>query len=206
MFDDIKEQLLSNKMRREIISGISISPEEVRVFYNDISGNMYCALSRESNYKQVVYNSSQNRTVMDNSGMNAPFYGGTYHEEELKHMDNSSNFYVFRYPTAFEDCSENACDRGPISYFTEVQLQKYKHQGVLPEDDNKVIYNTEGYSSGISLKALITAEGGNYYNDYNWYEQVGFGYCTTETGGYALDPSQPVILPGEDSGVQDDSS
>ena len=38
-----------------------------RVFYNDISGNMYCALSRGSNYKQVVYNSSQNRTVMDNS-------------------------------------------------------------------------------------------------------------------------------------------
>ena len=27
-----------------------------RVFYNDICGNMYCALGRESNYKQVIYN------------------------------------------------------------------------------------------------------------------------------------------------------
>ena len=28
----------------------------------------------------------------------------------------------------------------------------------------------------------------------------------SERQQYALDPSQPVILPGEDSGVQDDSS
>ena len=58
-----------------------------RVFYNDISGNMYCALSRGSNYKQVVYNSSQNRTVMDNTGMNAPFLWWAHiMKNELKHM------------------------------------------------------------------------------------------------------------------------
>ena len=38
------------------------------------------------------------------------------------------------------------------------------------------------------------ARGGNTYANYNWYEQVGFGYCTTETGGYALDPSQGIII------------
>ena len=172
-----------------------------RVFYNDISGNMYSAVSRESNYKQVIYNSSQNRVInnindpiVDNSGMNAPFYGGTYHENELKHSDNSSNFYVFRYPTTGNDLSNNNCDRGPISYFTDVQFQKYKYQGDLSNNGNKVIYNTEGYSSLLSNKSKISIEGGNSSLDYNYYEQVAFGHCTSENGGYALDISQAKII------------
>ena len=78
-----------------------------RTFYNDIPGNMYCALSRESNYKQVVYNSAYKRTVMDNSGMNAPFYGGTYHPNELTYVDNSRNFYIFKY----EFYSNKTCNK-----------------------------------------------------------------------------------------------
>ena len=36
LFDDIKQQLVANKMRREILSDISVSPEEVRRFFNNI--------------------------------------------------------------------------------------------------------------------------------------------------------------------------
>ena len=175
-----------------------------RVFFNDISGNMYCGLSRESNYKQVILNSQQNRKIInnkdpivDNSGMNAPFYGGTYHENELTYVDNSNNFYIFQYPTlnvTGTDISQCGCDRGPISYFTEVQLQKYKHQGTLPTNDNTVIYDTQGFSAGISSKEMITAGGGNLNYDYQWYEQVAFGHCTTEDGGYALDPSMAAVI------------
>ena len=125
------------------VNRINITDQGIlRVFYNDICGNMYCALSRESNYKQVVLNSAYKREdispdldpVIDNSGMNAPFYGGTYHENELEYTDNSSNFYIYRYPTlALEtDLIRNTNDRGPISFFTEVQVQKYKHQGIIP--------------------------------------------------------------------------
>ena len=178
-----------------------------RTFYNDISGNMYCALSRESNYKQVILNSAYKREVInnkdpivDNSGMNAPFYGGTYHPEELTHMDNSNNFYIYQYPTlniTGTDISQCGCDRGPISYFTEVQLQKYKHQGTLPPNDNTVIYDTQGYSAGIDSKEMITAAGGNLNYAYNWYEGVAFGHCTTEDGGYALDASMAAVIAKE---------
>ena len=59
-----------------------------RVFYNDVSGNMYCSLSRQSNYKQIILNSAKNRTVFDVSNtklnkFNSPFYGGTYHLSEV---------------------------------------------------------------------------------------------------------------------------
>ena len=164
-----------------------------RVFYNDISGNMYCALSRESNYNQVIYQSNDNRTIMNNSGMNAPFYGGTYHENELKYMDNSSNFYIYRYPTMGEEMDTCACDRGPISYFTEIQLQKYIKQG----DSSGEIYNTYGANVNINNYAQLRAGGNVLAYDYNWYEQVAFGYCTSEKGGYALDPSQAVIIAKE---------
>ena len=36
MFDDIKEQLVVRKMRQEILTDISVSPEEVKEFYGDI--------------------------------------------------------------------------------------------------------------------------------------------------------------------------
>ena len=36
LFDDIKQQLVANKMRREILSEVSVSPEEVRSFFNSI--------------------------------------------------------------------------------------------------------------------------------------------------------------------------
>ncbi len=54
LFDDIKEQLLSNKMRREIISEISISPEEVRMFYNDIPKDSVPYFSTQVQVSQIV--------------------------------------------------------------------------------------------------------------------------------------------------------
>ena len=190
------------------VNRINITDQGIlRVFYNDICGNMYCALSRESNYKQVVLNSAYKREdispdldpVIDNSGMNAPFYGGTYHENELEYTDNSSNFYIYRYPTlALEtDLIRNTNDRGPISFFTEVQVQKYKHQGIIPTNGNTRIYNENGLSPGLNSKQLISFQGGNNTIDYNWLQQAAFGYCTSEIGGYALDPSQGAIIATE---------
>ena len=190
------------------VNRINITDQGIlRVFYNDICGNMYCALSRESNYKQVVLNSAYKRLdispdldpVIDNSGMNAPFYGGTYHENELEYTDNSSNFYIYRYPTlALEtDLIRNTNDRGPISFFTEVQVQKYKHQGIIPVNGNTRIYNENGLSPGLNSKQLISFQGGNNTIDYNWLQQAAFGYCTSEIGGYALDPSQGAIIATE---------
>ena len=202
------------------VNRINITDQGIfRVFYNDICGNMYCGLSRESNYKQVVLNSAYKRKdissnldpVIDNSGMNAPFYGGTYHENELEYIDNSSNFYIYRYPTlALEtDLIRNTNDRGPISFFTEVQVQKYKHQGIIPVNGNTRIYNENGLSPGLNSKQLISFQGGNNTIDYNWLQQAAFGYCTSEIGGYALDPSQGAIIATElgltigDPGVTD---
>lgn len=195
------------------VNRINITDQGIfRVFYNDISGNMYCALSRESNYKQVVLNSAYKREdissnldpVIDNSGMNAPFYGGTYHENEIKYMDNSNNFYIYQYPTQVPsvpvsgpdgtELLRNTNDRGPISFFTEVQVQKYKHQGIIPTNGDTRIYNENGLSPGLNSKQLISFEGGNQTIDYNWLQQVAFGYCTSEIGGYALDPSQAAII------------
>ena len=65
-----------------------------RVFYNDSNGNMYCGLSRQSNAKQVIFDSAHKRTQIDISSsatdiialnkFNPPIYGGTYHKEQMR--------------------------------------------------------------------------------------------------------------------------
>ena len=77
-----------------------------RVFYNDIDGNMYCALSRESNYKQVIFKSAQNRTTIDVSnielnGFDEPIYGGTYSINEVSNnlINVTGKFQII--PTEF---------------------------------------------------------------------------------------------------------
>ena len=76
------------------VTKINITNEGLlRIFYNDTDGNMYCSVSRQSNYKQIILNSSRKRTVFDVSNaslnnFNQPYYGGSYHIEEL-----SGNYY-----------------------------------------------------------------------------------------------------------------
>ena len=54
LFDDIKQQLVANKMRREILSDISVSPEEVRGFFNNISKDSIPYFSTQVQVSQIV--------------------------------------------------------------------------------------------------------------------------------------------------------
>lgn len=54
LFDDIKQQLVANKMRREILSDISVSPEEVRSFFNNIPKDSIPYFSTQVQVSQVV--------------------------------------------------------------------------------------------------------------------------------------------------------
>jgi len=51
----------------------------LRVYYNDVSSNIYTAVVKRSNYKQIIYDSSNNRTKpMSDVSMNTAYYGGPY--------------------------------------------------------------------------------------------------------------------------------
>ena len=54
LFDDIKQQLVANKMRREILSDISVSPEEVRRFFNNIPKDSIPYFSTQVQVSQIV--------------------------------------------------------------------------------------------------------------------------------------------------------
>ena len=54
LFDDIKQQLVANKMRREILSDISVSPEEVRGFFNNIPKDSVPYFSTQVQVSQIV--------------------------------------------------------------------------------------------------------------------------------------------------------
>ena len=54
LFDDIKEQLVANKMRREILSDLSVSPEEVRLFFYDIPVDSIPYFSTQVQISQIV--------------------------------------------------------------------------------------------------------------------------------------------------------
>jgi len=54
LFDDIKQQLVANKMRREILSDISVSPEEVRDFFNNIPKDSIPYFSTQVKVSQIV--------------------------------------------------------------------------------------------------------------------------------------------------------
>jgi len=166
-----------------------------RVFYNDISGNMYCALNRESNYKQVIYKSAENRTVWaDDVSMNSPLYGGTYNLNELQNPSQGDRYYIFKYPTITSATNIGACDRGPISYFTDPEPQRYIKQG----SSSGEMYGTQGMWSYGAFSKFISWNGADITTAQAGREPyafgVGFGYCTSERGGYALDPSMAAII------------
>ena len=54
LFDDIKQQLVANKMRREILSEVSVSPEEVRGFFNNIPKDSIPYFSTQVQVSQIV--------------------------------------------------------------------------------------------------------------------------------------------------------
>lgn len=144
---------------------INITDEGIfRVFYNDISGNMYCSLSRQSNYKQVIIDSARNRDIFDVSNtslnnFNKAYYGGTYHIEEISGNYNSypssalssyksTGFYTFHYDLNIG--SLGSTDKGPWVMFSEPRLQSYITQG--DSSGNSTIYDTRGYSNILDTK------------------------------------------------------
>ena len=54
LFDDIKEQLVVRKMRQEILSDISVSPEEVKDFYESVPKDSLPYFSTQVNVSQIV--------------------------------------------------------------------------------------------------------------------------------------------------------
>ena len=54
LFDDIKEQLVVRKMRQEILTDISVSPEEVKAFYADIPKDSVPYFSAQVKVSQIV--------------------------------------------------------------------------------------------------------------------------------------------------------
>ena len=54
LFDDIKEQLVVRKMRQEILTDISVSPEEVKEFYADIPKDSVPYFSTQVKVSQIV--------------------------------------------------------------------------------------------------------------------------------------------------------
>ena len=55
LFDDIKQQLVANKMRREILSDISVSPEEVRGFFNNIPKDSIPYFLQECDFRKKSF-------------------------------------------------------------------------------------------------------------------------------------------------------
>ena len=54
LFDDIKEQLVVRKMRQEILTDISVSPEEVKVFYESVPRDSLPYFSTQVKVSQIV--------------------------------------------------------------------------------------------------------------------------------------------------------
>ena len=160
-----------------------------RVFYNDIDGNMYCALSRESNYKQVIFKSAQNRTTIDVSnielnGFNEAIYGGTYSINEVSNnlINVTGPFYVFQYSVNDPPVEQTSTDRGPWRYFTELKFENFISQGSTA--NNPSIYDKNGYSSILANgqnSAFHTTRSPHFYN------QVAQGWGVTATPGINAD-------------------
>ena len=157
-----------------------------RVFYNDSNGNMYCGLSRQSNYRQVIADSAHKRTQIDISSsatdiialnnFNPPMYGGTYHEEQLRiPIDrNDKNFYVFKY-----DINDNIIQNSPRGFFGEIQTQSYIKQG----STSGSIYQSNGYSSILASGKSPLWQGPNTapFPDYYYNNSAGFIVSGKET-------------------------
>ena len=53
-YDDIKEQLVVRKMRQEILTDISVSPEEVKDFYESVPRDSLPYFSTQVKVSQIV--------------------------------------------------------------------------------------------------------------------------------------------------------
>ena len=179
-----------------------------RVFYNDSNGNMYCGLNRQSNYRQVIFDSAHKRTQIDISSsatdyialnkFNPPIYGGTYHEEQMRiPIDrNDKNFYVFKY----DDVEYNNSKR-KIEYFSEIQVPTYIKQG----STSGSIYNSDGYSPDLASgkNSMWNLNSANRdIIDYFLHNQMGF--CVSAEADvlentYADVHSRAVAIPFPDT-------
>lgn len=169
----------TNSLQIGQVVRINITDEGIfRVFYNDINGNMYCGLSRQSNYKSVIFDSN-NKSNLDisNGYINTenfykPLYGGTQHPEELRFSNNIGNFYVFIYDTPGSSLLNNSNHGlGPFPYFSEIQNEVYVKQG----QSSGYIYDKTGFSSILkSGKNLFFDKSNRPHPEYNFYNQYGF--------------------------------
>ena len=162
-----------------------------RVFYNDTNGNMYCGLSRQSNYKQSIFDTSDKRTELDVSvgnplehitrnKFNPPFYGGTYHKEQVRFPSDLSGeiFYIFQYdtPGVTPIVGNSNHTLGPWQYFSEIQNEIYIKQG----STSGTIYDSNGYSTILADgKNSFTNENNRPHPSYYFYNQYAF--CTGST-------------------------
>ncbi len=169
----------TNSLQIGQVVRINITDEGIfRVFYNDTLGNMYCGLSRQSNYKSIIFDSN-NKSNLDisNGYVNTenfykPLYGGTQHPEELRFSDNTGKFYVFTYDTPGSSLLNNSNHGlGPFLYFSEIQNEVYVKQG----ESSGYIYDKTGFSSILkSGKNSFFDKSNRPHPDYNFYNQYGF--------------------------------
>ena len=149
-----------------------------RVFYNDSNGNMYCGLSRQSNARQVIFDTAHKRTQIDISSattdyiainkLNPPIYGGTYHKEQTRIPTdrNDKNFYVFKY-----DINNDITQNSPRGFFGEIQTQSYIKQG----STSGSIYESNGYSSILASGRNSLWNGSPVpFPDYYYNKSAGF--------------------------------
>ncbi len=65
MADDMKNQLLSERMRQQIIDGATIRPSEVIAFYNNIPNDSIPFFNSEVEYSELVYKPVVNQAAKD---------------------------------------------------------------------------------------------------------------------------------------------
>ena len=133
----------------------------LRIFYTDEEAEyketLYCSIVQRSNYKQVINDSGNERSVMDNDGMNSVYYGGPYNTYEYK----TSNALVPLYPPGGNG-PQNSPQHPVLS-----GIQKFQIFLTHDVSDN-VLYNTEGYSTERT----------------RWWDGKFDGWCFFSKGGY----------------------
>ena len=195
-------RIINSTSRSQIgqVIRINISDNGIfRAFYNDISGNMYSAVSRQSNFKQVVIDSSKNRTVFDvsDTALNKfinPIYGGSdpssgqiidvnsqfYDDNEYNPEVN--DFYVCSYVSQ-NLLNEQTKNIGPWRYFTQLTFQNYIKQG--SSFDSSSVYDTKGYSSMLDLSGKNQIYQDNSHNAI-WFDQLGTGWGVSDTSNNGI--------------------
>ncbi len=181
-----KKECLAGQVIRTNITDEGI----FRVFYNDVSGNMFSSVSRQSNYKQVIINSARDRTIFDVSNtevnnFNSPFYGGTYHMNEISGNYVSTNDYsgveiTGFYTLQYNNNEDSIAHAGPWHMFSEPQLQSYIKQG----DSSGNIYDTRGYSDILlDRNQILNPILGPGYAAFPWANQFLYFFAISQDPG-----------------------